>query len=319
MIYLITGSNDRLIRLRLQDIIKKSEGEPLNFDCRKDGDFEDIHQAFYSINLFGTKNVIVVRNPYFLFESCGAKDDKLLNQCVDNPSKNNDLIFYSQEKAFDKRLKMYKLIKSNAQELIIENPGPYNYYDYVAALINERNIKFTSGVRDKLINYVKNDIELLMNILDKLSLIDEPINEEILLQLIEHNSEEQTFEFINSLLKHDYQKTFSYLDECLKVNNSVVSILYLLVSQIRYFYAVSFLSKQGKSKDFILKSLGGSSSQYRLNKALETLRYTNDKELINLLFQLSEFDYNLKNNTYYEERSEFENIILNFCRGNYAK
>ena len=123
---------------------------------------------------------------------------------------------------------------------------------------------------------------------------------------------------INALTARDVTKALSVERKLLKENDSVLGVIGLLANQLRFLYYISYLVSKGKKRNEIMEI--ASISDYRLNKAMESLNGLKKEEIMYMLALLSELDISCKSDNSISDQLRFEMFILEFLRkGRYAQ
>ena len=91
----------------------------------------------------------------------------------------------------------------------------------------------------------------------------------------------------------------------------------LLANQLRYLYHVAYLQEAGKKKHEIAELTD--SSDYRLNKAYQSLQKLNSTQILELLHGLCELDMKCKSDNSIADNARLELFILDLLKkGNHA-
>lgn len=213
------------------------------------------------------------------------KDNLKLEDYINNPNNDTTLILISD--LIDKRSALYKTLSSKAKIIIIDDLKDLNnkIYNYCKSY----NIEIDYSAINKLLENNLNNYDLVLNEIDKISIITNQINTEIVNKYSLKLISEDNFEFCDAVIKKDYKKINIYLNEFITLKQDISPFIGLLATQYRIIYAIKHL--QG-TNDEISKLL--EIHPYRVKLAKEKgILYSLD-EIQKKLLDLSELDYNIK-------------------------
>ena len=313
MIYILSGSEQVFIEHKIDELIKQENAEILKFDGNsKDFSIDNLIDACNSNTLFSNKNIILVKDAPFLCKK--VDEDKLvrLYDYVSNPCIETDLIFYSFDQKLNSRLKTYKDVEKNARAFNFDGLDYRNFDNFVNQEINRNKLNITKEAISHLNAICKRDATLLVKNIEILSNFPEKITVETIDKLCSISDDNDAFEMINALTNKDISKTIYLERKLLKENDSVMSVIGLLSTQLRFLYQVSYLLSIKMKKSEILDTT--KCSEYRYNKAIETLNKIDMKQIIGLLNNLSKLDIECKTDNSLSDASRFELFILNLVK-----
>ena len=318
MIYIITGQEQCFIEDKINEILKENkDSEIIRFDGSDRGfNIDMMLDSCLSNSLFNTKNVILVNQPFFLIKKIDDNQYNKLEQYINNPIYETDLILYTYLDNFNNRLKTYKLFTKNAQIINYDYLDKYNFSNYVKQRINEENLKMNNEAISLLSNICKRSATLLKQNIELLKLYPDNIDTKVINNLCSISDNNDTFELINALTGKDISEAITLQRQLLKDNENIFGLIALLSNQLRYLYHVAYLYNSGKSKSQIIEET--SSKEFRVTMALKTLENLNMQQIIELLSKLSELDIKCKSDSSLSDISRFELFILNLMRGNHA-
>ena len=296
MVYVFYGINDFLIE---KEVLKLRKGvDSINFvkydlentnltDIIMDADLE---------NLFGDKKVILVENSYIFTGTTNKKlleqDTKCLESYMQNPNPNTTLIFTIIKDKLDERKKIFKLARekgylheynnvSDVASFVINNFKPYNIDKKLADL-------FVSRVGDNL-SILNNEIEKIKLYKDT----DLNITQNDITELTSKNIDTDIFNLIDNILSSNKEAAILSYHEMLKLGDEPIMILIMLANQFRLTYQVKKLYRMGYSEKNISSML--KVHWYPVRKTIGRMNNYDEGKLLNLLYQLSELDINIKN------------------------
>ncbi|MDD2409216.1 MAG: DNA polymerase III subunit delta [Bacilli bacterium] len=213
------------------------------------------------------------------------KDNIKLEDYINKPNNDTTLILISD--LIDKRSTLYKTLSNNAKIIIIDEIKDLNnkIYNYCKS----NNIEIDYSAINKLLENNLNNYDLVLNEIDKISIITNKINTEIVNKYSLKLISEDNFEFCDAVIRKDYKKINIYLNEFITLKQDVSPFIGLLATQYRIIYAVKHLQGSNEEISKLLEI-----HPYRVKLAKEKgFLYTLD-ELQKKLLDLTELDYSIK-------------------------
>ena len=315
MLYIIEGEEQVFIKKKINEIIAKQQAEIVEFDGNnKNFDLLDMINACKSNNLFSEKTVILVKDAPFLTKKIDEKELKPLFDYVENPLYETDLIFYSLDNNHNSKLKAYKAILKNAQLFVLDSFDYKNFNTYVNQQCNLYNLKINNDAIYLLNTICKRDATLLNQNIEILSNYPEVITTQVIRKLCTASDDNNSFDMINAIVNNDISKAIAIERSMLSENDSIISIIGLLASQLRFLYQLSYYLSLGKNKNEILEITKCSEGRY--NKSVESLRKLDMNKIIYLLSELSHIDILCKSDNSVSDITRFELFILNLMKEN---
>lgn len=315
MLYIIEGEEQVFIKKKINEIIVKQQAEIVEFDGNnKNFDLLDMINACKSNNLFSEKTVVLVKDAPFLTKKIDEKELKPLFDYVENPLYETDLIFYSLDNNHNSKLKAYKAILKNAQLFVLDSFDYKNFNTYVNQQCNLYNLKINNDAIYLLNTICKRDATLLNQNIEILSNYPEVITTQVIRKLCTASDDNNSFDMINAIVNNDISKAIAIERSMLSENDSIISIIGLLASQLRFLYQLSYYLSLGKNKNEILEITKCSEGRY--NKSVESLRKLDMNKIIYLLSELSHIDILCKSDNSVSDITRFELFILNLMKEN---
>lgn len=315
MLYIIEGEEQVFIKKKINEIIAKQQAEIVEFDGNnKNFELFDMINACKSNNLFSEKTVVLVKDAPFLTKKIDEKELKPLFDYVENPLYETDLIFYSLDNNHNSKLKAYKTILKNAQLFVLDSFDYKNFNTYVNQQCNLYNLKINNDAIYLLNTICKRDATLLNQNIEILSNYPEVITTQVIRKLCTASDDNNSFDMINAIVNNDISKAIAIERSMLSENDSIISIIGLLASQLRFLYQLSYYLSLGKNKNEILEITKCSEGRY--NKSVESLRKLDMNKIIYLLSELSHIDILCKSDNSVSDITRFELFILNLMKEN---
>lgn len=308
MIYIISGKEPYLIDLKINTIIKENGGDIIKIDGdSKEFSYDYVIESCTSLGLFSNKSVVLVRDPIFFKKKVDFKSEKKLEELIkycNNPVYENDLVFYTLNDDFKKVLKAYKDISKNAQKIDC-TIDQKNFYSECISLAQKENFSLSKDLFNYLVTLCNNSLTLFKQNIDVLKLYPDKIDRDVLDKLASSNDEENIFELINSIKNKDVSKSIKLLRKIMKNEDSILGIIALIASQLRYTYEVDYYYDLGESVDTIAYKTN--SKSFRVSKTINTL---NRKECLNLLNKLAILDFKCKTSNELDEKNMIEIFLV---------
>ncbi len=234
----------------------------------KDTDLDSIVAAARRYPMMSEKQVIIVKEAQFMRGLGGKNNDdgdekpekkqSLLEGYIEKPVPSTILVIAYKYKTLDKRLKLYKLLDKNAvlfeSAKVKENTIP----DWITKYLEEKGKKITQKAALLLTEYIGNDLENIVNALEKLSIAnntENAINEKDIEDNIGISREYNIFELTAALgtkNKIKASKIIEYMSTHTK-EHPLPMIMGFLYS---YFSKISAMQLKPGSQKEALKAMG---------------------------------------------------------------
>ena len=313
MIFIITGEEECFIRDKINVIISKNGNDPIRFDGRdKEFSYDAVVDACLGNSLFSSGSLVLVEEPDFLIRKVDDKKLESIYNYVHNPVYETDLVFYTYQNNFSNRLKSFKTISENAELITLNSYDYKNFNTYVRTRLNEEGLKLNNDSINLLANICKRSATLFNSNLEVLKLYPEQINVQVINKLCSASDDNDSFELINALTIRDISKAIATERKLLSENDSALSVIGLLASQLRYLYQIAYYVSAGKKKSEIMDICN--INEYRYSKAIQTINVLDKKQIIKLLSQLSDLDIRCKSDNSISDNSRFELFILELLK-----
>jgi len=294
MIYLLYGNNDYLLNKKLEEINKQTNELSINNYDLENTSLEEILDDATTIDLFSESKTIVIDNSYVF---SGTTNKKLKEQNIDileeylnNPNPNTNIIFILNKEKLDERKKITKLIKEKGN--VLEFNKDLDIKSTIKTLFDDYKIDNESI--NLLIDRVGNDIYLLENEITKIKLYkdnDKNITKEDILLLTTKNINTDIFNLIENIINKDLDNAYYEYKEIVKIEEPI-KILIMLANQFRIIYQSKELYKKGLTEGEIASYIG--IHPYRIKLALNKSRNYESKTILKYLYNLANIDINIK-------------------------
>lgn len=304
--YLLVYDNYYLFQEKLKDIISSTEFENAsitNYDLEE----EDLYNALLDLDTYSfltEQKVIIIKNINLLEDN---QDTKHLLRYLDNPNNDNLLILTTT--------------KFNATKKINKELKKKNNYIKLETDLNKetKNIlqgyEVESGVITKIIEYSNNNIDIIKSECDKLKQYKfdtkKITKEDVETIVIKHigESTQIVFDLIKDIAIKDKKRAIIKYEKLKKYNVDDIALIGLLESQLRLMIQIIMFSEKNYTNKDIAATLN--IHPYRIEKTKELLRYSNKKDVCNMIKNLSNIDYKIKSGQIDNKDAIFMYIINN--------
>lgn len=166
----------------------------------------DVLDAATRLPMMSERTVVVVREAQ---EYKKASQWEVFEKYFESPSPTTVLVFAHKYKKFDKRSRIYKILKKDA--VIFESEGVKDYQlgKWIGDYIKAKNYQITDKATALLAEFLGNDLSRISNELEKLFLLIEPgeqINEKHIEKNIGVSKDYNVFELVNAVLEKNAVK-----------------------------------------------------------------------------------------------------------------
>lgn len=304
--YLLVYDNYYLFQEKLKDIISSTKFENAsitNYDLEE----EDLYNALLDLDTYSfltEQKVIIIKNINLLEDN---QDTKHLLKYLDNPNNDNLLILTTT--------------KFNATKKINKELKKKNNYIKLETDLNKetKNIlqgyEVESGVITKIIEYSNNNIDIIKSECDKLKQYKfdtkKITKEDVETIVIKHigESTQIVFDLIKDIAIKDKKRAIIKYEKLKKYNVNDIALIGLLESQLRLMIQIIMFSEKNYTNKDIAATLN--IHPYRIEKTKELLRYSNKKDVCNMIKNLSNIDYKIKSGQIDNKDAIFMYIINN--------
>lgn len=308
MIYILKGQEEYFINQKLNELIKGFDNVIKYDGSSKDFNLDEMLDSCTSVGLFQDKNVVLVKDPFFL---CKKVDDilcdKVLNY-INDPLYETDLIFYSYTNSLNSKLKLFKDVSKNANILSFDNYDYKQFNNFVSLQVNKAKLDTDNRTVNYLAQICKRDATLFMQNLSILKLYPGKINDEAINKLCTFSDDNLSFDLINAIVNKDISLAIKLERRLLSDSDSALSLIGLLANQLRFLYQISYFQSQNKKKNEIINILN--CNEYRYDKAYQTLSKLKSNAILSLLNKLHELDLKCKYDDSISDNDRFELFIL---------
>lgn len=304
--YLLVYDNYYLFQEKLKDIISSTKFENAsitNYDLEE----EDLYNALLDLDTYSfltEQKVIIIKNINLLEDN---QDTKHLLKYLDNPNNDNLLILTTTK--FNATKKINKELKKKTNYIKLETDLNKEIKNIL------QGYEVEAGVITKLIEYSNNNIDIIKSECDKLKQYKfdtkKIIKEDVETIVIKHigESTQIVFDLIKDIAIKDKKRAIIKYEKLKKYNVDDIALIGLLESQLRLMIQIIMFSEKNYTNKDIAATLN--IHPYRIEKTKELLRYSNKKDVCNMIKNLSNIDYKIKSGQIDNKDAIFMYIINN--------
>lgn len=304
--YLLVYDNYYLFQEKLKDIISSTKFENAsitNYDLEE----EDLYNALLDLDTYSfltEQKVIIIKNINLLEDN---QDTKHLLKYLDNPNNDNLLILTTTK--FNATKKINKELKKKTNYIKLETDLNKEIKNIL------QGYEVEAGVITKLIEYSNNNIDIIKSECAKLKQYKfdtkKITKEDVETIVIKHigESTQIVFDLIKDIAIKDKKRAIIKYEKLKKYNVDDIALIGLLESQLRLMIQIIMFSEKNYSNKDIAATLN--IHPYRIEKTKELLRYSNKKDVCNMIKNLSNIDYKIKSGQIDNKDAIFMYIINN--------
>lgn len=303
-IYLIKSDSYNLINTEIEKHIDDTY-EVTKFSLLNDSIYDIIDDASYFGFLDGPRAIIVNNVKYFggkfLYEE---ESEAIINFAKNN--KDTKMFFICDDIKKTKTLTS-SLVKLGAEIIDLSLKNEDDLRKAIKDYVNTINIKIEDKAIDLLLSNTVNNIDLVIQEINKISNITNDIKVEDIKKYSFKIANDDIFSFSTAVINKNFEQAFKLLDEFILNGMDIFSIVGVLASSFTNIFIVKDAVNHGLSDEEIAKLLDFKSTGrvYYLKKDGRIYTLDNLKEII---VSLSELDKKIK--TGYEPVYSLKEFLL---------
>lgn len=256
MNYLISSASYRLLEEEINKIVG-NEKNVFRYDLNYITLEELIEEASY-FSLFEEKKYIIVKSAENLFNSKNKTGFSKLEKYFLEPNTYTTIIFTSETK-IDEKTNLSKVFKANNNKIItIKNLTIKEIYAKLEDFFKKDKYIIDSKSLYYIINNSLNNYDLSYNNALKIKLYYQD-NKQILykdvVELVSSGLEDNSFKFVEAVIKKDIKLSFKTLNDLLLNKIDVSVLLALLIREYKLMLQVFTLEKENVRKDEMAKTM----------------------------------------------------------------
>ena len=309
MLFVIYGIYKSIVVKNTKSLTKKILGDDINdLNFTKidytESSLEEIENEISFLPFGYDKKVILIENSEGLLKE---KDIDNLVKIVNLNDQDVDVILSMNinkinQKFFDDF--------ENKKIIELKELSESDWDKYIVQYLAKRDVKISSEATTELKRRTGQNIESLINEMDKISNYSSSISLEDIKLLVNEPLNENSLELLNYLVENKKELALKTYKDLIIKNNDPVYLISMLSSQLKFLNMVYYLNKtEKKTKDEIASILKVSPG--RIYFTLKNLKNLNQKILDNSFEQLYKLDKDIKLGNI-DKYVGFELFILNF-------
>lgn len=299
MLFVIYGTERMLMEQRLLKLKKQYQctTELMNYsqyDLNKDN-MEDVLEDIMMPPFLSDHKIVVITNVDFLTTKKLKKDNQdseIFDQCLSYIDDHVHLVIFHDQKNFDERKKMVKLLRKTAKFFEINSLNYYKVSDTTRQAIKKRNCTIDDDALELLLSRKGTHLIDIVNEVDKLCLYSQHIDKHCVELLVSQPLDENVFDLTTAILNKDKKKMFSIYHDLMVLNEEPVKLIILIANSMRLLYQVKLLDRKGYNDQEIAKML--SVNPFRLKYIRNGGKEFQIDELLKCLNELSLLDVKIK-------------------------
>ena len=174
----------------------------------RDADWAAVVNACRRYPMFAERQVVLLK------EAQQMKDIEKLESYMENPLSSTVFVVAYKTKTFDKRTKLYKLLKQSAEIFTSEKLKDFKVNEWIKEMVTTKGYTITSKAAVLLEEHIGNDLSRMANEIDKLSINlkdRKEINEDDIEKFIGISKEYNVFELQAAIAKKDLAKAITII------------------------------------------------------------------------------------------------------------
>jgi DNA polymerase-3 subunit delta len=303
-IYLLYGTEAYILNETKQLLLRYALSEDeIDFNFSQyDLEETSIETALEDAETFpfiGERRLVFMQNPFFLTaEKTKQKVEhnvKKLESYLENPAPYSIIVLSAPYEKLDDRKKITKELKRKAVTLEAKKLYEQDLKKWIRDRAAMASVRIEEPAIDLLLELAGTNLMMLMNEMDKMSLYvkeKQLIDVETVERLVAKSLEQNIFTLVDDVLQRRMERALSIYHELLRQNEEPIKILSVMASQVRLMYQVKELGRQGYSQQKMASAL--KIHPYRVKLAMEKSGKFQERELLSIIYQLSEADYQMK-------------------------
>lgn len=306
MIYFFLGNEINIVKEKINNIINELDiPNVIKYDFTETSINEIIEEVNY-VDLFGERKLIIVSD--FSFKKLKEKEENILKDYI-NHQNDNVIIFRCIDDTLDERKALIKLIKEKCDLIKCEKLDYKTLSEYVTNMFKEEKIQITFNQVKKILDYCEYNTDITINEVKKLLLYkmgETTITDKEIDLVISKNPEKELFNLNEHILNRNISACLESYRILSSSNVEEVVIIDSIAKQMRMLYQVIYLHSQMSYAD-IAKEL--KVKPFVIKKLIPYTKSYNEKQIIDILYKLSEIDSDIKLKGY-DKTKVMESFLL---------
>ncbi|MCC3356655.1 DNA polymerase III subunit delta [Bacillus sp. REN16] len=304
-VYLLHGSENFLIQetkdLLIEYSIKEEEKDfNLSVFDLEETPVEIALADAETLPFMGERRLVILQNPSFLTSE--KNKDKVehnvsvLELYLKSPAPFTILVFTAPYEKLDERKKIVKLLKANAEVLTVNTLSEKDLHSWITDRATQHEVTIRPPAIQELLHVAGTNLMNITQEMDKMCLYlgaNGEITEETVHLLVPRSLEQNIFSLIDKVVNRKLDEALRIFYDLLQNKEEPIKILSLLATQFRLIFQVKELSRQGYGQQQIAGNL--KVHPFRVKLAGGQSNLFSQEELLKIMNQLAEADYEMKN------------------------
>ena len=253
-IYLLKGSSYRLLNSEISKITRDIEN--ITTFSLVDVNIRDILDDASYYGLFPEKRCLIIKDTkYFGGKFAYEEESNLLYDFLSSKLEDLIMIFLCDDIKKTKDLTK-KVVAIGAKIIDMSNISEDSMKELITNYCNEQAIKLDSQSYSQILKNSANNLDIMIQEIDKLSLVDKHITTDIVNTYGSKEPDDETFNFSNAVVAKQFKTAFDLLDILLKNGVEPSALIGLLSSSFSNMYMVRDAVNHQLSDEEIAKALG---------------------------------------------------------------
>lgn len=305
-IYLLKSSSYRILNNEIAKITKDIKN--ITTFSLNDVSIKDCLDDASYYGLFAEKRCLIIKDTkYFGGKFAYEEESNLLYNFLSSKLEDLIMIFICDDIKKTKDLTK-KVIALGAKVIDVSDVSEESMRELINNYCQDQEIKLDPKSYDLILKNSVNNLDIMIQEIDKLSLVDKHITVDIVNTYGSKEVDDETFNFSNAVVAKQFAKSFELLDILLKNGVEPSALIGLLSSSFSNMYMVRDAVNHQLSDEEIAKALGysGTGRVYVMKKNSKI--YTLD-QLKEILLDLCALDIKIK--TGYDPVYGIKEFLLN--------
>lgn len=304
-IYLLLGTEGFLLK-EVRDSIINHALEPEEHDFNLS--YYDMEEQPVDIAIedaetlpfMGERRVVVLTNPFFLTgEKSKSKvehnTDRFLSY-IQQAAPYTILLIHAPYEKLDERKKIVKQLKSLAEVIEGQPLGERELMAWMKERAEQNGAELANDAAEELLKIAGVNLSVLAQEINKMAMYigatEQAITVETVKLLAAKSIEHTIFELIEKMVHRKIDEALAIFYDLIRNNEEPIKLHALIATQFRLLYQVKDLSEQGYSQQKMAGILRV--HPYRVKLAAQQSRYFSRNELMSMMQDLAEADYEMK-------------------------
>lgn len=306
-VYLLHGTESFLIQETKELLVKYSiEEEEKDFNLSvfdlEETPVEIALADAETLPFMGERRLVILQNPNFLTSDRNKEkvehNVSVLENYLKSPAPFTILVFTAPYEKLDERKKIVKQLKANAEILTVNTLSEKDLHSWITSRATQNGVTISPSAIQELLEVAGTNLMNITQEMDKMSLYlgvggNGEITEETVKLLVARSLEQNIFSLIDKVVNRKLDEALRIFYDLLQNNEEPIKILSLLATQFRLIFHVKELSRQGYGQQQMAGNL--KVHPFRVKLASGQANLFSQEELLNIINQLAEADYEMKN------------------------